>query len=195
MKYFASTPKIAVTDKFGNSVVYRNIMARLSIIPSVLKNPLLYYEYDVQDGDTPEIVAHKYYGDVNRYWIVLFSNQMMDPQFDWPLDYRNLVSYIEDKYQDPNAIHSYQKIITLTNLKDNTTTVNTYTISQTEFDDIVEETKTLDMVSGVVVYTLEKKSITNYEYEVQVNDAKRSIKLLNRDYASQLEQEFQALMN
>jgi hypothetical protein len=195
MKYFESTPKISVTDKYGNSVMYRNIMARLSIIPSVLKNPLIYYEYDVQEGDTPEIVAYKYYGDVNRYWIVLFSNQMMDPQWDWPLDYRNLVSYIEDKYQDPTGIHSYQKIITLTNLLENTTTVNTYTISESEYDDIVEETRTIEMSSGNVVYQLQKKSLTNYEYEVELNDSKRSIKLLNRDYASQLEQEFQALMS
>jgi hypothetical protein len=195
MKYFQSTPKIAVTDKYGNSVIYRNIMARLSIIPAVLKNPLLYYEYDVQEGDTPEIVAYKYYGDVNRYWIVLFSNQMMDPQWDWPLDYRNLVSYIEDKYQNPTGIHSYQKIITLTNLLENTTTVNTYTISESEYNDIIEETKTIEMASGVVVYQLEKKSLTNYEYEVELNDSKRIIKLLNRDYASQLEQEFQALMS
>lgn len=195
MKYFQSTPKIAVTDKYGNSVIYRNIMSRLSIIPSVLKNPLLYYEYDVQEGDTPEIVAYKYYGDVNRYWIVLFSNQMMDPQWDWPLDYRNLVSYIEDKYQNPTGIHSYQKIITLTNLLENTTTVNTYNISETEYDDIVEETRTIEMASGDVIYQIEKKSLTNYEYEVELNDAKRSIKLLNRDYASQLEQEFQALMS
>jgi hypothetical protein len=195
MKYFQSTPKIAVTDKYGNSVIYRNIMARLSIIPAVLKNPLLYYEYDVQEGDTPEIVAHKYYGNVNRYWIVLFSNQMMDPQWDWPLDYRNLASYIEDKYENPEAIHSYQKIITLTNLLENNTTVNTYTISEAEYNDIVEETKTIEMASGVVIYQLEKKSLTNYEYEVESNDSKRSIKLLNRDYASQLEQEFQALMS
>ena len=195
MKYFESTPRISVTDKYGNSVIYRNIMARLSIIPAVLKNPLLYYEYDVQEGDTPEIVAYKYYGDVNRYWIVLFSNQMMDPQWDWPLDYRNLVSYIEDKYGNPEGIHSYQKIITLTNLLNNTTTVNTYTISQAEYNSTIEETKTFEMSSGDVIYQVEKKSLSNYQYEVELNDTKRSIKLLNRDYASQLEQEFQALMS
>ncbi len=195
MKYFESTPRISVTDKYGNSVIYRNIMARLSIIPAVLKNPLLYYEYDVQEGDTPEIVAYKYYGDVNRYWIVLFSNQMMDPQWDWPLDYRNLVSYIEDKYENPEGIHSYQKVITLTNLLDNITTVNTYTISQAEYNSTIEETKTFEMSSGDVIYQVEKKSLSNYEYEVELNDTKRSIKLLNRDYASQLEQEFRALMS
>jgi hypothetical protein len=185
MKYFESTPRISVTDKYGNSVIYRNIMARLSIIPAVLKNPLLYYEYDVQEGDTPEIVAYKYYGDVNRYWIVLFSNQMMDPQWDWPLD----------KYENPEGIHSYQKVITLTNLLDNITTVNTYTISQAEYNSTIEETKTFEMSSGDVIYQVEKKSLSNYQYEVELNDTKRSIKLLNRDYASQLEQEFRALMS
>ena len=60
-------------------------MARASVIPSVLNNALVYYSYDVQDGDTPEIIAYKYYGDVNRFWIVLYCNQLNDPQWDWPL--------------------------------------------------------------------------------------------------------------
>lgn len=195
MKYFQSTPRIAITDKYGNSVIYRNIMARLSIIPSVLKNPLLYYDYDLQEGDTPEIVAHKYYGDVNRYWIVLFSNQMMDPQWDWPLNYKNLVDYIEDKYTNPTGLHSYEKVITTTNLAENMVTTNRFMISEEEYDAIIPATNTFTISNQIIQYELSKNSLTNYEYEVRLNDEKRSIKLLNRDYAGQLEKEFQSLMS
>ena len=73
MQYFDSLPKIVHTDQNGNSTIRTNLMARVSIIPENLKNPLLYYQYDIQEGDTPEIVAHKYYNDMYRYWIVLFE--------------------------------------------------------------------------------------------------------------------------
>jgi hypothetical protein len=195
MKYFQSTPKIAVTDKYGNSVVYRNIMARSSIKPALLTNPLVFYEYDVQEGDTPEIVAHKYYGDMNRYWIVMFSNQIMDPQWDWPLDYRNLVDYIESKYDNPSDTHFFEKTITITNLRENSTTTNNYAISEEEYNSIEPETKTFTLSSGTVVYELSKSVLTHYEYEVRQNDAKRTIKLLNKSYATQLENEFQKLMS
>jgi hypothetical protein len=51
----------------GNSKIMTNIMVRVSIIPQILNNLAIYYQYDIQEGDTPEIIAHKYYGDSYRY--------------------------------------------------------------------------------------------------------------------------------
>ena len=75
MKYFETLPKIVQTENFSAQLM-TNIMARASVIPSLLTNPLVYYEYDIQDGDTPEIVAQKYYGDSYAYWVVLYTNQI-----------------------------------------------------------------------------------------------------------------------
>ena len=63
MFYFNSFPKIITTDYNNNGIVLTNIIKRVNIIPSLLKNPLLIYKYDLQEGDTPDIVANKYYGD------------------------------------------------------------------------------------------------------------------------------------
>ena len=63
MQYFNSLPKIRYVDQNNVTTVYTNLMARASVIPSVLNNALVYYSYDVQDGDTPEIIAYKYYED------------------------------------------------------------------------------------------------------------------------------------
>lgn len=194
MKYFSKFPLIAITDKKGNSQAYINLLNRLSMVPSTLKNPLVFYEYNIQEGDTPEIVAHKYYGDINRFWIVLYSNNILDPQWEWPLNYSAFNSYVEDKYDDPYATHSYEKTITTTNLVDNSSVSNTYTISQAEYDDLIEDSKVLNFSTGAVLYELTKNELTNYDYEVRVNETKRNIKLLNKNYASQLEQEFETLM-
>jgi hypothetical protein len=194
MKYFNKFPLIAITDKKGNSQVYTNILSRLSIIPSVLKNPLVFYPYNIQDGDTPEIVAHKYYGDINRFWIVMYSNNILDPQWDWPLSINSFNSYVNDKYENPYALHSYEKVITTTNLVDNSRVSNTYTISEEEYDSLIENSKVMEFSTGTVLYELTKNEVTFLEYENRLNEAKRNIKLLNSNYASQLEQEFETLM-
>ena len=76
MLYFNSIPKILTPDVNGEGILLTNLMARSEIIPSLLNNPMMFYKYDIQEGDTPEIIADKYYGDSYRYWIVLFANQI-----------------------------------------------------------------------------------------------------------------------
>ncbi len=117
MQYFNSLPKIRYVDQNNVTTVYTNLMARASVIPSVLNNALVYYSYDVQDGDTPEIIAYKYYGDINRFWIVLYCNQLNDPQWDWPLSSNKFQKYILNKYNTNNLnfTHHYEKITTQTN--------------------------------------------------------------------------------
>lgn len=63
MQYFDTLPKIIVEDNRGVSSIVTNLLARCSVIPNILKNPMVFYRYDIQEDDTPEIVAHKYYDD------------------------------------------------------------------------------------------------------------------------------------
>ena len=77
MKYFNTLPQIITTNYNGGAIVLTNLLARANIVPENLKSPLLYYTYDIQEGDTPEIIAHKYYDNMYRYWIVLMVNQII----------------------------------------------------------------------------------------------------------------------
>ena len=98
MKYFNTLPKIATIDYSGNYIVLTNLMIRAEIIPGLLNNPSLFYSYDTKEGDTPEIIATKYYGDPYRYWIVLYGNpNIKDPQADWPLTNQQFTPYLKNK--------------------------------------------------------------------------------------------------
>ena len=108
MKYFNSLPKVVYIDKNNIKTIYTNLMARASVSPKVMKNLLVYYDYDIQDLDTPEIIAHKYYGDINRFWIVLYCNQINDPQWDWPLSSIKFEKYVANKY--PGTLDSVHQI-------------------------------------------------------------------------------------
>lgn len=197
MQYFNSLPKIRYVDQNNVTTVYTNLMARASVIPSILNNTLVYYSYDVQDGDTPEIIAYKYYGDINRFWIVLYCNQLNDPQWDWPLSSNKFQKYILNKYNtgNLNSTHHYERITTKTNINTNTTTVDTETISQEVYNSLQSNTTTTyTLGSETITVNVVKSVVTNYEYENSLNESKRNIKILNKAYADKLESQFLELM-
>jgi len=198
MQYFDSLPKIVHINEFGVSKVMTNIMARVSIIPQILNNPAIYYEYDIQEGDTPEIIAHKYYGDSYRYWLVMLANQLMDPQWDWPLSQNELSAYLVKKYGESyntySEIHHYEKIITQFDYGTNTTTTNKVTVSEDIYNDIVPQTNYFSLPTGEVSIAVDKSAVSVYDYENDLNEQKRNIKILNAAYVNRVEEEFKKLM-
>jgi len=197
MKYFEKLPKVIYTDKTGYSKIMTNLMARVSMKPTMLNNSIIYYEYNIQDGDTPEIIAHKYYGDVYRYWIVLYVNEILDPQWQWPVSSNAFDYYIADKYPNINVYnttHHFEKIITQHDSGTNTTTTNKLVIDEDTYNDLITSTKSATFSSGTVTITTTKKVISLYDYELELNETKRNIKILNSQYVNQLETEFSELM-
>jgi hypothetical protein len=199
MQYFDSLPKIIHINEFGVSKIMTNIMSRVSIIPRILNNPAIYYQYDIQESDTPEIIAHKYYGDSYRYWIVLFANQLMDPQWDWPLTQNELTAYLTKKYGESynvySEIHHYEKLITQFDYGTNTTTSNKIQVDEDTYNSIVPQTNYFSLPTGEVSITVDKAIVSVYDYENDLNEQKRNIKILNAAYVNQLETEFKKLMN
>lgn len=93
--FFKKYPKIIYNGK-----VVTDIIARTAIREKYSNKLIVYYPYDLQEGDTPEIIAHKYYGDVEKHWLVLLANSIMDPFFDFTLSYSEFDNYITNKYKD-----------------------------------------------------------------------------------------------
>lgn len=205
MKYFNSLPYLTNTDNNGNNYVLRNLLIRTNLVTQLDKNPLLFYNYELRDGDTPEIVANKYYGDPFRYWIVLFGNpNIMDPQWDWPLSSKQFVLYLNDKYLDAaiannqtmlqytqSTIHHYEKIITTYDDDTQTTAIKNIEVDLNTYNSIIPSTTTGSFSDGSKVkYTLDRGAISIYNYEYNVNEAKRNIKLINSAYVSDIEKQY-----
>lgn len=202
MQYFNTLPKLVKTDDKGNSLLLTNILARANLLQNFLSSPAIYYEYDIQDGDTPEIIAHKYYGDVYRYWVVLFANQIMDPQWEWPMTGDVFKSYIDSKYTlatpavNPlTTVHHYEKQIDTLDVSTNITTTNKIVISQTTYNSLTTGTTNYSLATGTVKVTISKNLINIYDYELQLNEDKRNIKILKNNYVGQLEKQFKSLMS
>ena len=208
MEYFSALPFLTTTDGNGNSIVLRNLLVRTGLIPQLAKNPLLMYRYAVQDGDTPEIVANKYYGSPFRYWIALYGNpQMMDPQSDWPLSTKNFTIYLQDKYATSangtanvlsytlGTVHHYEKVITTIDNTTKTTAIKVVEVDQDTYNSIIPLTTTSTFPDGSsITYTVEPNAVSIYNYEDQVNESKRNISLINSQYTTQIETQYQSLV-
>jgi hypothetical protein len=198
MQYFETLPKVIYNDPVLGQKLLTNLMARVSMMPQTLQNPLVFYPYDIQEGDTPEIIAYKYYGDSYRYWMVLFANQIMDPQWQWPIDNLTLDNYLSDKYPNTNVdttIHHYLKTVTSVDNTSRTSTITETIIDLTAYNALAKTTISYTLPNGsTVTVTTDKSSVNIYDYEMSVNEKNRSIRLINAVYADQLEKEFQTLM-
>ena len=99
-KYFRHFPKTfySLDENSDGLDTVTNVIARFKIADGLIENTNIFYPYDVKDTDTPEIIADKIYGSVERHWVVLSLNKIVDPQWDWPLQENNFINFVNKKY-------------------------------------------------------------------------------------------------
>jgi hypothetical protein len=92
-KYFTNFP---IINYANNNAI--NIMDRVSMLQSTLDSKQSYYTYVMQDGQRPENLAYDYYNNPHYMWLVCFSNQNIDPYYDFPISSDNFNAFIVSKY-------------------------------------------------------------------------------------------------
>ena len=216
MLYFNTFPLVIASDYKNNAILLTNLMARVQIIPSLLRNPLLFYSYDLKESDRPDIIANKYYDDSNKYWMVLYANEIMDPLYDWPLTSQQFDAYLKNKYSaaaggdafvltyTTSTVQEYRKIITTYDSTSLETTSKTVVVDLTTYNSITTGSITqtfFTINNGIststgtsVTRTISKTPVSIYDYEIELNEAKQNIKLINSSYSNQLENDLKTLM-
>jgi hypothetical protein len=216
--YFNNFPLTFYTldDRGTNLDTVTNIISRFKFQSALEENAASFYRYDVKDSDTPESIATKYYNDPEKHWIVLMFNNIIDPQYDWPLNYSNFIKYVNEKYsangaanttvqsgitwaQSPNNVHSYYKITTRASTvlgPDNRTISEKIRITADVYANVSTGNTVYTLSDGKKIReTITKEKLTYYEYEMQENENKRSIKLLKPQFVAAVMEEFRQLVN
>lgn len=108
--YFSKFPKFLYTVDDGKSYqLSTDIFIRSGFIDNVINNNVFYEEIDVPEGDSPEILADKLYGNALYHWIILLANNIVDPVLDWPMTQNQLVEFVKQKYSDDlYGVHHYE---------------------------------------------------------------------------------------
>ena len=169
--YFTYFPKVTYDNKGDGEVnLVTNILKRLTLRQEVISEQAIFDIYDLEEGDTPESIADQFYGDAELHWLVCYSNNIVDRYHDWPMRHMQFLSYVNDKYSNPNAIHHYE-------------------ITQQSGSSKIKINIGSDNTdhSGAT-------AITNYEHEEELQNQKRQIRLINPAYIDTIVSEFEKRM-
>ena len=208
-EYFRYYPRtIYAQDIEQDSIdVVTNLVTRFSFEKKFKENTSVFQKYDIRDGDTPESIAYKIYGSSEKHWIVLAMNDIVDPQYDWPLDQITLGNFINSKYT-ANAnvgqsglswaqsnIHSYYKIEKRTTISTGDFKEDTIEVDANTYANISVTTTTVTIPNGKQVKVEILKEVkTYYEYEVDYNERNRTINLLKSQFVDAATSEFKRVI-
>lgn len=212
-KYFNYFPKTvySTANNLTQSELVTNITSRFGFEQSLKDNSAVFYKYSIQDGDTPEIIASKFYGDPEKHWVVLAYNDIIDPQWDWPLDYNTFIKFVDDKYSangsanvpaqsgivwsmSDNNTYAYYKVITKTSSTGGEL-VEKVQVDSNTYKTIQLSDTVYTLTNGIVREVVTKEKQSYYDHEQEVNESKREIKLLKKDFVSEINKEFRRVIN
>ena len=178
MAYFRRFP-LRVYDIKGDKVykLLPDILRRVKLRSGIKAGAFVFDNYDVKEGENPEDVAFKWFGDAEYHWVILTTNNITDRFYQWPMTQPQFQNFIEDKYglADIDAIHHYE--IT-------TQSGRTSSNGPNDYSHLVECNSDED----------DAVSVSNRGYEQRLQDKFRSIRLLERKYLNLFVEEFEELI-
>jgi hypothetical protein len=128
----------------------------------------------VKEGENPEDVAFKYYGDAQYHWVILITNNITDRFYQWPMTQPDFEDFLTDKYGagSEDAVHHYE-------------------LAQTSgATSSIDESHMLEVNSD----TDNATSISNRQFEERQQDKFRQISLLDEKYLEAFTEEFFGLI-
>lgn len=170
--YFDNFPTIPYDSQLnGESKDVKNLLRRVGVRAKVKSNASLFDTYDIKNGETPESIAFKLYGDAELHWVIMLLNDVTDRYHDWPMSEAQFLQFINEKYDNVDAVHHYE-------------------ISQSSGDTSIKINIGTDNTDYPTA-----TAITNFEHEQEQQDIKRKIKLLDPAFIADFIEEFKSLIS
>ncbi len=163
-------------DMAGNNQykLLPDILRRVKLRSGIRSGSFLFDNYDVKDGERPEDIAFKWFGDAEYHWVILMTNNITDRYYQWPLTQPQFQEHLKDKYGagSEDAVHHYE------------ITQTSGPTSSRDYSHMVECNSTEDNPT----------IISNRDYEQRKQDEYRQIRLLNKKYLKMFVNEFEGLI-
>jgi hypothetical protein len=173
MQYFKEFPKIIydITGR-GDFKLITDLLRRVKVRDGIKNNVSVFDKYNVPDGQTPEQTSELLYGTQDYWWVILLMNNIKDRYYDWPLSTRQFQDYMTSKYANADAIRHYE-------------------IVQTSGPDHIQDNSHLIEVNSTQPGAT---SVSYREYENRLQDKKRQIQILDKQYLPSFVDEFLSLI-
>ena len=194
--YFNHVPNLEYVNRLPNAkisdyITVKNLFKKNEIRPDIFNDATVFTEYQIKGDYRPDNVAFEVYKDSTLDWVVLLSNNIINIQTEWPLLQNDLDRFLLDKYgtyEKLNAVHHYET----KEIKDSAGVVmvpqglhvaSDYSITYWD-----------DTQRGYVAQTDVPEPVTNYEYEMDIENRKRNIRLLKMNYMTIVREDMESLM-
>ena len=183
--YFNKVPNFEYVSRLPDAnisdyIPVKNLFKKGALREDIFQNLSTFTKYIVSGDKRPDNVAFEFYDDSSLDWLVLASNNIVNVKTEWPMSQLEYNQYLLDKYgsyEKINEVHHYE------------------TVEIRNGDNVIMVQKGLKVASdysityfdsrdGGLVTKYPVKTVTNYEYEEQLQDDRRNIFLLKPQYLS-----------
>ena len=198
MAYFEELPNISYPsllrgrNKIEDRVVVKNIFKRSKLRTDVNQAITAFNYYTIKEGMRPDMIAQELYGDPELDWVVLTSNNITNIRDQWPLNHNDLHEYMLEKYgseaniakveiyETREILDEYKRVVMPAGLRVD----KDFSFEYLNFSKQVVKVLSSEVVAG----------ISNYQYEVKLNDEKRRIRVLKSEYLTAFITEHREIM-
>ena len=209
MAYFQELPNISypsllsANNKVEDRIIVKNLFKRSKLRSDVDQAITAFNYYYIEQGMRPDTLAQELYGDSELDWVVLTSNNITNVRDQWPLEHNDLHEYMLDKYgsetnvlgihhsETVKTVDKFNRVILEGGLEVDAnftfTFVGTVTSSTGSLIKVNFGGSNSNTITPVA-------SITNYDYEVKVNEGKRKIRVLKPEYIGAFLSEHEQIM-
>ena len=184
MTYFRELPNVEYQNFLANKsgskdyILMKNIFIRGKLRDDLQNVFTLFNKYVISENERPDQIAFKEYGNPGLDWVVLVTANIINFQNDYPLTSQQLWKYVNDKY-GPENVNAVRYYITKEVKDDNGRLIlpgklivdQDFTIPDPDFPGSARLNPTV--------------GVTNWEYENNINDEKKTIYILKPSYINQ----------
>ena len=181
--YFKELPNVSYPSPLSDRrsdreyITIKNLFRRVKLRDDLVDQVTAFERYEVRQGERPDIVAEEYYDNQDLDWLVLISNNITNVRDQWPLSDNELYNYAVEKY----GVEGLSQVAyhETTEVKDDLGRLIFPAGIRVDSDFTIPNPDIFDTTLNPV------RSISNYEAESRLNDEKRSIVLLRKNYVTQ----------
>lgn len=171
-----------------------NITRRVKFYERITEDPFVFLPYTLKDDMRADQLAYHYYGDSALVWLVYLSNNIIDPYNEWPLTSEEFYSMLSLKYAEESGLTGYDVVNWCAN---ETITENILYYVNVDLEEIQLSKDSFALASSLDTdfVATDWYAYRYFDYENDKNEAKRTIQLVDKKFAGQIEKEFKSVMN
>jgi len=199
--YFSNVPNFdyisrgADAKNIGDYITTKNLFKRVKLRDDVINTVTFFTDYDIFSDDRPDNVAYDVYEDETLDWLVLLANNIINVQTEWPLTQLAFDVFLTEKYdtnENLNSVHHYET----NQLKDASGNIIvprgmrvSSNFSITYFDPLVGGGSGSLQTATNITYP-----VTNLEYEEDLQEKKRRIRIIKPEFLNLVFNDINKLM-